>query len=164
MSVGKFYFLKDEYFNTYVDKNLMGNKESKGKELNDRPCFYSFKDKRTGLIWLIPISSKVDKFKSIYEYKVKKNRRCDTIVFGEVLGRKKAFLIQNMCPCTPKYLKSIYVDSRNNDTPVQVSDDTKKELIKKAKKVLTLHRQGRKLIFPDVINIEKELIKEINEI
>ena len=36
---------------------------------------------------------------------MQKYHRCDTIVFGEVLGHEKAFLIQNMCPITEKYMK-----------------------------------------------------------
>lgn len=43
---------------------------------------------------MIPFSSQVSKFKGIYNKKMQKYNRCDTIVFGEVLGHEKAFLIQ----------------------------------------------------------------------
>ena len=49
---------------------------------------------------MIPFSSQTSKFKGIYNKKMQKYHRCDTIVFGEVLGHEKAFLIQNMCPIT----------------------------------------------------------------
>lgn len=84
--------------------------------------------------------------------------KCDTITFGEVLGHEKAFLIQNMCPITSKYIKNEYIDSVAN-IPVRVNGAFEKELIEKAKKVLTLQRKGIKLIFPDVLAIEKELLK-----
>ena len=56
---------------------------------------------------MIPFSSQVSKFKGIYNKKMQKYNRCDTIVFGEVLGHEKAFLIQNMCPITEKYTKNM---------------------------------------------------------
>jgi len=82
---GKFYFIKDEYFELIKDKELCKNKERGTK----RPCFYCFKDKTNSkLIWFIPISSKIEK---IYNRKLKKNGIVDTIVFGYVEGEKKSF-------------------------------------------------------------------------
>ena len=62
---------------------------------------------------------------------MQKYHRCDTIVFGEVLGHEKAFLIQNMCPITEKYMKNEYLDSVAN-IPVRVDDRLEKELKDKA--------------------------------
>ena len=86
-------------------------------------------------------------------------KRCDTIVFGEVLGHEKAFLIQNMCPITPQYMKNEYFDSRAN-IPVRVNGILEKELKDKASKVLALQRRGSKLIFPNVLEIESKLINQ----
>lgn len=47
------------------------------------------------LIFKILISSKVVKYKEQYRRKMSKYKRCDTIVFGNVLGYEKAILIQN---------------------------------------------------------------------
>lgn len=47
---------------------------------------------------MIPFSSRVSKFTGIYNKKIQKYGKCDTIVFGDVLGHRKAFLIQNMEP------------------------------------------------------------------
>ena len=69
---------------------------------------------------MIPFSSQVSKFKDIYDNKIKKYKRCDTIVFGEVLGHEKAFLIQNMCPITAEYMKNEYFDAKAN-VPVRVN-------------------------------------------
>ena len=73
----------------------------------------------TQLLRMIPFSSQTSKFKGIYNKKMQKYHRCDTIVFGEVLGPEKAFLIQNMCPITEKYMKNEYLDSVAN-IPVRV--------------------------------------------
>ena len=59
---------------------------------------------------------------------------------------------------TSKYIKNEYIDSVAN-VPVRVNGAFEKELIEKAKRVLTLQRKGVKLIFPDVLAIEKELLK-----
>ncbi len=158
MIVGHFYYLTDKYFVDFPDSYLMTNKESVNGQLHDRPCFYSFEDEKTGLLWMIPFSSQVNKFRAVYQKKIDKYKKCDTIVFGEVLGHEKAFLIQNMCPATPEYIKNEYFDSKAN-IPVRVAEPLEKELISKAKKVLVMQRKGYKLIFPDVIKIENELLK-----
>lgn len=160
MNKGCFYFIKNEYFEDFKDPYLMTNKEKVGSEIHNRPCFYAFYDENTKLFWMIPFSSKVDKFKKIYNDKIAKYKTCDTIMFGDVLGYEKAFLLQNMCPIIDKYISNEYKDT--NDIPVRVEEIFEKELISKARKVLTLYRKGIKLIFPDVISIEKKLI-EINK-
>lgn len=105
MNKGHFYYINDQYFIDFSDNYLMKNKEVINGQVHDRPCFFAFKDSQTGLFWMIPISSRIEKFQKIYSNKIKKYGKCDTIVFGEVLGYKKAFLIQNMCPITNHYIK-----------------------------------------------------------
>lgn len=53
--------------------------------------------------------------------------------FGTILGYEKAFLIQNMCPVSSKYIKNEYFDSQTN-IPVRIDGVFEKNLIKKAKK------------------------------
>ena len=156
MVKGNFYFIKNEYFDRFNDKFLMKNKEESNGEIHNRPCFYAVKDEKTGLLWLIPFSSQVDKFKKIYSDKVSKYKKCDTFVFGKVLGYEKAFLIQNIYPITKEYIENEYVDSNNN--PVRVEEKLEKELASKAKKVIRLTRNGIKLVFTDILKIEKELL------
>ena len=158
MEIGHFYYIDDQYFKDFPDSYLMQNKEKVNGQLHDRTCFYAFQDSNTQLFWMIPFSSQVSKFKGIYNKKMQKYHRCDTIVFGEVIGHEKAFLIQNMCPITEKYMKNEYLDSVAN-IPVRVDGRLEKELKDKAGKVLALQRKGAKLIFPDVRSIEQELLK-----
>ena len=159
MNTGHFYYINDQYFIDFPDSNLMCNKEKVNGQPHDRPCFYAFKDNKTGLYWMIPFSSQVSKFKVHYNSKMSRYGKCDTIVFGEVLGFQKAFLIQNMCPLTEKYIKNEYID-KHASIPVRIDGRLETELIKKAKKVLALQRKGVKLIFPDVLKIEKELLSQ----
>ena len=65
-----------------------------------------------------------------------------------------------MCPALEKHINNEYIDSSSN-TPVKINGALEKEIIIKAKKVLALQRQGKKYIFPDVLKIEAELIKEL---
>lgn len=111
---------------------------------------------------MIPFSSQVSKFRKIYNDKVTRFRRCDTVAFGYVLGYEKAFLIQNMCPISTKYIKNEYFDGQAN-IPVRINGALESELIAKAKRVLLLQRQGKKLIFPDILAIEASLLGNASE-
>jgi hypothetical protein len=151
MDSGCFYFIKDEFFIDYKDSRLMEN-----KKINKRPCYFAFIDNKTQLIWFIPISSKYDKYRLIYEKKKKKNGVCDTIVLGKLLGYESVFLIQNMFPCKDKYIESKYIHS---NSPVKVDGVLQKEIEKKAKKILALTRKGNKILFTDIEKIESSLLK-----
>ena len=153
---GHFYYITDQYFIDFPDPYLMQNKETLNGQAHDRPCFYAFEDETTGIYWMIPFSSQTNKFRRIYNNKLQKYNRCDTILFGKVLGHEKAFLIQNMCPITDEYMKNEYIDSAAN-VPVRIDGVFEQTLISKAKKVLVLQRRGSKLIFPDILSIEEKL-------
>jgi hypothetical protein len=159
IKTGHFYFIDEQYFIDFPDDNLMCNKESVNGKPHNRPCFYTFKDNTTGLFWLIPLSSQVDKYKEYYNSKIIRHGICDTIEFGEVLGSEKVFLIQNMCPITEKYILNEYIDRRCS-VPVRIDGRIEDKIIKKAKKVLKLQRKGFKLIFPDVQKIEEQLLSK----
>jgi hypothetical protein len=110
---------------------------------------------------MIPISSKVQKYRDLYESKIKKYGKCDTLAFGKVLGVERAFLIQNMCPATAYYIGEQYMQ-KNVNLPVRVDIFFEEELVRKARTVLRLHRNGVKLIFPDILCIEKILLNNSN--
>jgi len=162
MEIGNFYFLTNDYFVDFPDDTIMSNKETVQAVTHDRPCFYTIYDDTTSLFWMIPFSSKVPKYRYHYQNKIDRYGKCDTIVFGKVLGHEKAFLIQNMCPVIPRYIKNEYIDNISN-IPVKLDGVFEKELITKAKRVLALHRKGFKLIFPNVLQIEKDLIEKLKK-
>ena len=159
MDIGHFYFLSDQYFVDFPDPKLMKNKEYINGQIHDRPCYYAFQDSKTALYWMIPFSSQINKYAAIYQSKIQKYGVCDTIVFGNVLGHQKAFLIQNMCTITEKYVKNEYIDS-NSLLPVRVNGAFERQLTQQAKKVLVLQRSGKHLIFPDVLRIEQKLLSQ----
>lgn len=155
MIVKHFYCIKDEYFERFKDKNLKPNKGVG----HGRPCFFAVEDAETGLFWAVPVSSKVEKYKKIYCDKIARGKTCDTIVFGEFMGDERAFLLQNMAPVSEKYVDNEYID-RANGKPARVGVVLENILIKKARRVLWLVRHGKKVVFPDVLRIEEELLKD----
>lgn len=155
MNIGHFYFLRSDYFTEFPSTNLMSNNATAEGQPHNRPYFIAFSE--NGFYWAIPISSKVGKFSEIYARKVAKHKRCDTIDFCEILGRKKAILIQNMTPICDKHILNEYVDANNN--PVQLPYKDNKRVVRKAKKVLELQRKGYDLIWGKALEIADELTK-----
>ena len=156
---GYFYFVKDCFFDIVDDLELMKNKENGIK----RPCYFCFKSKENDkIIWFVPVSTKVDKYKKIYENKIQKQIKLgktpsiDTIVFGYVANTYSTFLIQNMFPVTEEYIESQYI---KNKIPIRLSNKLQNEIISKAKKVLKLYEHGMKnILFPNIDEILKKLI------
>ena len=152
---GKFYFLKDSFFERMKDSNLVQNKDNGNK----RPCYYCFRDKKEDeLIWFVPISSKVSKYKKIYEEKLKKYKRVDTLVFGKVNGEERVFLIQNTFPTIEKYIEEIYVRKSED---VTITYTLERQIKEKANLVLEIAKKGKKVIFPDIMKIKETLLKEL---
>lgn len=105
-------------------------------------------------------SSRYEKFKRIEQEKIKKYGRCNTIRFGTVLGRNTAFLIQNMCPATEKYLTA-YIDKNNQ--PIRIDNRVVTDVVKNARNVLAMAKRGEKVIFPDVFKIYDSLNQQLLE-
>ena len=150
---GYVYHIKDEYFIKANDPNLMQNKENG----NYRPAFYCMRDEKTSLLWLVPLSSRIEKFQAIYDKQIEKYGNCLTIVMGEYDGKQAAFLLQNMFPITEKYLDHIHTRN-NNPVPVKYSIQT--EISTKMKRILQLHARGKKIVFPNISKLEHLMLEE----
>ena len=140
----------------------MRNKEIIEGIAHNRPCFFAFPDNVTkGIYWLVPISSKYEKYKAVYDKKVEKYGRCNTIRFGTVLGTDAIFLIQNMCPVTESYISEVYVDK--NNVPIQIDNRIVQDVVSNAREVLARHLRGAVLIFPDVKTIYNALREKLEQ-
>ena len=160
MVQAQLFFLSDQYYLDFPDDKLMKNKDMIDGVPHNRPCFFAFSDSKVPEIyWIVPISSKYEKYKKIEELKVRKYGKCNTIRFGTVLGRHTAFLIQNMCPATEKYLTA-YIDKNNQ--PIRIDDRIAADVVKNAREVLSLAKRGAKVIFPDVFTIYSVLEQELS--
>lgn len=152
---GKFYFIKDEFFDIFRGYNLMENKESGTK----RPCYFCFRDRKDKeIIWFVPISTKYNKYMKIYNNKKMKagNRPVYNFVFGNVLGKKAVFLIQNIFPTTEEYIAEKYI---NSNVDVEIPQIVKNEIITIALRVVRLAEEGINIPFYNIIEMKKLLLK-----
>lgn len=159
MASSQLFFLSDMYYRDFPDDKLMKNKDVIDGVLHNRPCFFAFPDsKYPAIYWIVPISSKFEKFKRIEQSKIEKYGKCNTIRFGTVLGREAAFLIQNMCPATEKYLIA-YIDK--NNVPIQIDHRIAEDVTKNARDVLAMAKRGAKVVFPDIFTIYHALKQQL---
>ena len=158
MDVGKLYFVNDSFYERFNNHGLLGNKEIINGSPHNRPCCYLFKydEDIDDIYWLIPISSKIDKYKKQYQKAIAKYGKCDNISFGYVLGKECAFLPQNLFPITSRYINNVYID-KNTSLPISVPPDLMAELNAKARKKIRYNQQGKLLGMTDIMKIYNEL-------
>ncbi len=112
------------------------------------------------IIWFVPISSKVEKYKAIYENKKKIRKKVYNFVFGKVLGKEKAFLIQNVFPTTEEYIESKY---QNKKQDVEITEVLKQEIIDTSVNVIKLAKKGISIPFYDIIEMKNILLKMLED-
>lgn len=151
---GYVYHIKNEYFEFVKDEKLITNHEGD----STRPNYFCIKINDENVMWFVPMSSKVEKYKKIIQNKMKKYKKCDTIVIGNYRGREHAFLIQNMFPITEKYID--HIDTIEGKA-LKVPSETRRDIERKVEKVLLLKEKGINLIFPNVDKITEKLLKEL---
>lgn len=150
MTKGKFYFLSDEYCNKFSKHGVMVNKETTSNGLHRRPCFYAIQDiKNENIYWMIPISSQIEKYRNILEEKLERYKVYDGLEFGYVQGREAAFLLQNICPVTEKYIVEKYIDEHTGKD-VSIPNDLMRKIDAKAKKIMNKYYQGTKIVITDL--------------
>ena len=153
VKTGYIYHIKDEFFDIVNDEKLMTNHE-RGKK---RPTYFTIKDK--DILWFIPLSSKVEKYKKIIDQKNKKYGRCDTILIREILGKDSVILLQNAFPTLEKYIDHVHL--LNNGKPAKVVESLKNEILKNFKYLLKLKNNGVDLFFTDIDKIKKQMLEAI---
>lgn len=147
-----FYIIKDKFFEDMPDPYLKGNKAG------NRPHYYCFEDTETGIYWMIPLSSRIDKYKRIADRKIKAGKPCDIIHIVKLDdSRESAFLIQDMFPITEEYIEREYTIAGNH--LMLTSEHTAEIIEQKARKVLAMLKRGVKFTptQPDVLSILKKL-------
>ncbi len=153
---GFVYHISNEYFELVNDPYLMQNKENG----NLRPTYFCMKDDLTSLLWVVPMSTRIEKYQAIANKQIEKHGSSITIVIGDYVGRKNAFLLQNLFPITEKYLHHVHTI---NGAQVPVSYKTRQEIATKMKRILLLHEKGTKLIFPDIKRLKMLMLSELAE-
>lgn len=155
--IGNFYFMSDSFFEKVGDSNLKINYET-----TKRPHYFALRDKKTSLLWLVPCSTKVEKFEKIIEKRKQYKRPNDTIKIVIVQDKKTVLLLQDMFPINEKYISNQYI---RGGQPVKIADtNVVADIERSARRVIILLRQGVKFTptQPDVIRIEQFMLEELN--
>lgn len=152
IQTGYLYHIKDEFFDIVNDENLMTNHE-RGKQ---RPTYFTIKDK--DILWFIPLSSKVDKYKRIVDKKIEKFGFCNTILIVDIFEGQHAILLQNAFPTLEKYIDHVHtVDGK----PAKVPETLEKIILKNFKDLMKLKSKGLNFFFTDIDKIKKQMLDEL---
>ena len=152
VQTGYIYHIKDEFFDKINDKGIMINHENG----HSRPTYFTIKDKE--ILWFIPLSSKVDKYKKIIDKKVKKYGSCRTIMISEIANEKSVILLQNAFPTLEKYIDHPHII---NGKPLKVINTLKKEILDNFKYMMALKQEGRNLFFTNIDAIKEKMLEEL---
>ena len=110
---------------------------------------------------MIPLSSRIDKYKRIIEKKENAGKPCDIIHVVKLDdNRESVFLIQDMFPITEKYIEREYTIAGNH--LMLTSEHTARKIEQKARKVMGMLKRGVKFTptQPDVMAILQKLKKK----
>ena len=151
---GYVYHIKDLYFEKVKDDKLMRNYEGGAY----RPTYFCLKDEKTELLWVVPMSSRIDKYQGIVDKDIARYGKCLKILIGEYADKKNAFLFQNMFPILPKYIDHIHIVKQN---AVPVSQHLQPILNRNFREVKHLHSRGVKIVFTDITRLEKLMLDEL---
>ena len=144
VSAGYFYHISDSYFTDVQDITLMSNKENGAY----RPHFLAIQDgQNPDIYWMIPVSSRYEKYEEIYNRIIGKFGRCTKIVLGKCGGKDAAFLIQNAFPITADYIDHIHT---SQGVPLVLHTTTAKTIVTCLQDNLRLHQRGIKLFYSDI--------------
>lgn len=135
----------------------MSNKED-GKY---RPHYLAIKDnKNDQIFWMIPVSSKIEKYREIYQKQREKYGYCSTIVIGKCDGKDAAYLIQNAFPITGDFFDHIHT---SNNVPLSLHQNTEKLISKYLINNIKLYKRGICLFFADVDRIYNLMIEHLDK-
>ena len=151
---GRLYFIKDEFFDIVDEQYLKINKQT-----TKRPHYYTYKDKN-GLLWVIPCSSQIDKYRKIIDNKKNNGKPYNHIQIVKVNGIEQVLLYQDMFPILEKYIDNAYIKLNHY---MEIQDKKKlKEIEKNANNIINKLRHGVKFTptQPDINKIEKIMLKE----
>lgn len=148
-----FYIVSDQFFIDFPDPFLKGNKDQ------NRPHYYTFKDDRTGLFWMVPMSSRVEKYQKIIERRTQEGKPCDILHVAKLDNDQlAAFVISDIFPVSEKYIVREYTIGTNHLRIT--SEHLAKTIDGKCRKTLAMIRRGVKFsrTQPDILSIESTLL------
>ena len=152
---GYLYHISIDFFQKINDPNLSINHSG----IHSRPSYFLVKDK--DLLWFIPLSTKIDKYRKIIEEKKKKYGKCNTILIKRIANKENAILIQNAFPTLPKYLSHPHtINGKIYRVPIGIQ----KEIKSNFDELIRLKRRGINLFFTDIDRITEVMYQEKDKV
>ena len=143
-----FYKVEDQYFSDFPNKRHMYNKSE------NRPYYLAVQES-DGIVWLIPISSKVDKYKAKISKDESTFGECITAHIIKFMNEERAVLIGNMIPITEDYIKGEFTITEHHY--IVKDRNAIKAIKKRASRYLSLVKAGKMRPAVDILKIEKQL-------
>ncbi len=152
---GRLYFVSDAFFQKADDPYLKINYDD-----TKRPHYFAVRDPATGLYWLVPCSSRVEKFDAIIQKRRERGKPTDGLRIVTIQDKKTALLFQDMFPIAAHYIEAPYV--RGGQAVLIADPKVVAELEKNAKRV-SLLRHGVRFTptQPDAMRIEALMLAEL---
>ena len=148
VQTGYLYHIKDDFFDIVNDEN-----HEKGKK---RPTYFTIKD--NDILWFIPISSKIDKYKKIIDKKIEKYGFCNTILIEKIFDEESAILLQNAFPTLEKYIDHVHtIDGK----PARVPEKLEQIIYDNFKELMKLNTRGIKVFFTDIDKMKEQMLEEL---
>lgn len=156
MKVQKFglCIVSDKYFRDFPHPRHMDNKSE------SRPHYLAM-EATNGIIWLIPLSSQVEKYREKITRGEEKYGKGNHIFhyITRLRGQEKVFLIGNAIPVTDQYIIRPFTISK---VPFVIGDEKdRKALQSKLSQYLAMVRGGRFRSEVDILSIENQLLNRM---
>lgn len=148
--LGGMVFVDDAFFEMVNDRYLKTNKGIG----HLRPHYLAIQDIfNQDLYWVVPVTSKVDKFDRIFNSKIARNRPTDGLRKIKLRGQDRYLLFQDMFPVYGHYL-TMYTQS-NSEVYLKNDHEDIESLQHQARHVIGLLKRGVKFTktSPDIKRI-----------
>lgn len=144
--------MSDSFFEQYANSRYMDNKAEK------RPHYFAIPDK-TGVLWMIPLSSRVEKYKALIQVAESKHGRgrCVKYMVLPIYGKDRAFLICDMFPVLPEHVLRPY--TLNGSPYVMRNKKICNEIRRKALAYLNMVESGALHSDLDILETKAKLLK-----
>lgn len=123
---------------------------------HSRPTYFTIKD--DDILWFIPLSSKIEKYKKIINNKEKKYGVCKTIMVREIAGKDSVILLQNAFPILEKYIDHVHTI---DGVPLNVPTDLQNDIKSLFKNMIGLKKRGTNLFFSNIDSLKQKMLDEI---
>ena len=144
--------IRDQYFLDFPSTRHMDNKHER------RPYYLAVKEEN-GIIWVVPISHKVDKYREKMARDSLKHGDSVFCHIGKIKGEERAFLTGNVIPVSKEYIKNPFTIQ---GIPYVVQDKRDiREIQTKTRKYLALVRIGKLRPCVDILGIEQALLNKM---